>query len=73
VCFRRAARRPLIADRPDTRLHPVIGYADDATIFYVVLRTVVRAAGPGVVENHWPGSPEGLGAVRRLLSLPPSE
>ena len=46
---------------------PVIGYADDAIISYVVLRSVVRAAGPDVVTNHWPGSPEGLTAIRRLL------
>ena len=52
---------------------PVIGYADDAIISYVVLRSVVRSAGPDVAANHWPGSPEGLGAVRRLLSLPPCE
>ena len=46
---------------------PVVGYADDAIISYIVLRSVVRAAGPDVVANHWPGSPEGLTALRRLL------
>jgi uncharacterized membrane protein YkvA (DUF1232 family) len=46
---------------------PVVGYADDAIISYIVLRSVVRAAGPDVVTNHWPGSPEGLTALRRLL------
>lgn len=46
---------------------PVIGYADDAIVSYIVLRSVVRTAGPDVITQHWPGSPEGLAAVRRLL------
>ena len=45
---------------------PVVGYADDAILVALVLRSVVRAAGPAALERHWPGTPEGLAAVRRL-------
>ncbi|MFC4562394.1 YkvA family protein [Nocardiopsis mangrovi] len=49
---------------------PVLGYADDAIAVAVVLRSVVRAAGPRALERHWPGTPDGLAAVRRLAGLP---
>jgi uncharacterized membrane protein YkvA (DUF1232 family) len=49
---------------------PVLGYADDAVIVAVVLRSVVRSAGPEPLARHWPGSPEGLLLVRRLAGLP---
>jgi uncharacterized membrane protein YkvA (DUF1232 family) len=45
---------------------PVIGYADDAIVIALVLRSVTRAAGAEALERHWPGTPEGLAAVRRL-------
>ena len=45
---------------------PVVGYADDAILVAVVLRSVVRRAGPDSLARHWPGTPEGLSAVRRL-------
>ncbi|MFD1148086.1 YkvA family protein [Saccharothrix hoggarensis] len=45
---------------------PVLGYADDAIVACWVLRSVIRAAGPEVVAEHWPGTPEGLAVVRRL-------
>lgn len=45
---------------------PVIGYADDAVLVAVVLRSVVRVAGSESLERHWPGTPEGLAAVLRL-------
>ena len=48
---------------------PVIGYADDAVVIALVLRAVVRAAGPVALERHWRGTPAGLAAVRRLLRL----
>ena len=48
---------------------PVVGYADDAVVVALALRSVVRAAGSGPVERHWPGSPEGLAVVRRLAGL----
>jgi uncharacterized membrane protein YkvA (DUF1232 family) len=45
---------------------PVLGYADDAIVVAVVLRSVVRRAGADAVLRHWPGTPEGLVALRRL-------
>ena len=49
---------------------PVIGYADDAVLIALVLRSVTRAAGPDALDRHWPGTPEGLAAVRRLVGQP---
>jgi uncharacterized membrane protein YkvA (DUF1232 family) len=48
---------------------PVIGYADDALVVALVLRSVTRVAGPEALDRHWPGTPEGLAAVRRLTRL----
>ena len=48
---------------------PVLGYADDAIVVALALRSVARRAGPAAVERHWPGSPEGLTAVMRLVSV----
>jgi uncharacterized membrane protein YkvA (DUF1232 family) len=45
---------------------PVLGYADDVIIVALVLRSVVRRAGPDAVRRHWPGSEEGLTLVLRL-------
>ena len=45
---------------------PVLGYADDVMVVAIVLRSVVRAAGPEALERHWPGTPEGLRVVRML-------
>lgn len=46
---------------------PVLGYADDAVVVALVLRSVVRRAGPDALERHWPGTPEGLAALTRLV------
>ncbi|MGI8578535.1 MAG: YkvA family protein [Nocardioidaceae bacterium] len=48
---------------------PVIGYADDAIVVVLVLRSVTKRAGTEAVERHWPGTPEGLAVVRRLARL----
>ncbi len=48
---------------------PVIGYADDAVVVALVLRAVVRRAGPDALARHWPGTPAGLELVRRLAGL----
>jgi uncharacterized membrane protein YkvA (DUF1232 family) len=45
---------------------PVIGYADDAIVVTLVLRSVVKSAGQEAVVRHWPGSDDGLAAVLRL-------
>ena len=49
---------------------PVLGYADDAIIVAAALRSVVRRAGYGALDKHWPGTPEGLQSVRRLAGIP---
>ncbi|MEU9791260.1 DUF1232 domain-containing protein [Streptomyces sparsogenes] len=49
---------------------PVLGYADDAIVVAAVLRSVVRHAGPEALARHWPGTDDGLTAVRRLAGLP---
>jgi uncharacterized membrane protein YkvA (DUF1232 family) len=49
---------------------PVIGYADDAIAVALVLRSVVRRAGPDALSRHWPGTAAGLAALRRATRLP---
>jgi uncharacterized membrane protein YkvA (DUF1232 family) len=49
---------------------PVLGYADDAVIVALVLRYITRKAGPDAIAKHWPGTPDGLAAVRKLCRLP---
>jgi uncharacterized membrane protein YkvA (DUF1232 family) len=49
---------------------PVLGHADDAIVVALALRSVVRRAGAAAVERHWPGTPEGLAALRRASRLP---
>jgi uncharacterized membrane protein YkvA (DUF1232 family) len=48
---------------------PVLGYADDAIIVSLVLRSVARHAGAPVVRRHWPGTDDGLAALGRLTGL----
>ncbi|HEX2851216.1 MAG TPA: DUF1232 domain-containing protein [Acidimicrobiales bacterium] len=48
---------------------PVLGYADDVIIVALVLRSVVRRAGPTTIEQQWTGTPRGLAIVRRLGGL----
>ncbi|SFF87078.1 YkvA family protein [Curtobacterium sp. YR515] len=48
---------------------PVIGYLDDAIVVALVLRFVTRRAGAAAVDRHWPGTPEGLRAVRAAVGL----
>jgi uncharacterized membrane protein YkvA (DUF1232 family) len=48
---------------------PVIGYADDAVVVALVLRSVVRRAGADALRRHWPGTPEGLALVLRLAGI----
>ena len=49
---------------------PVIGYADDAIVIGVVLRSVIRRAGPEIVREHWPGSDDGLSLLAELCGIP---
>jgi uncharacterized membrane protein YkvA (DUF1232 family) len=48
---------------------PVLGYADDAIIVAIVLRSATRSAGLEALAKHWPGTPEGLTALKHLCRL----
>lgn len=48
---------------------PVLGHADDAILAVIVLRSVVRRAGPDAIRRHWPGTPDGLAALARAAGL----
>jgi uncharacterized membrane protein YkvA (DUF1232 family) len=45
---------------------PILGYADDAVIVALVLRSVLRRAGEDALRRHWPGSPQGLAVVLQM-------
>jgi uncharacterized membrane protein YkvA (DUF1232 family) len=45
---------------------PGIGGLDDAVVAGLVLRHLVRRAGPEVVREHWPGDPRTLGLLLRV-------
>jgi uncharacterized membrane protein YkvA (DUF1232 family) len=45
---------------------PVAGQIDDAIVAALALRYVLRAGGPGLLREHWPGPEVSLDAVVRL-------
>ena len=47
---------------------PVVGHVDDAVVVVVVLRGVLRAAGPAVVTEHWAGSQSVLAVLTRVAA-----
>ncbi len=49
---------------------PVIGPADDVIVVTILLRSLIRRAGPETLRRHWPGTPEGLAVLSRLCKLP---
>lgn len=49
---------------------PVAGQLDDVILVALVLRLVLRGGGPALLDEHWPGPPEGVGLVRRLAFGP---
>jgi uncharacterized membrane protein YkvA (DUF1232 family) len=49
---------------------PVIGPADDIIVVTILLRSLIRHAGPEAVQRHWPGTPQGLAVLARLCKLP---
>ena len=71
VAARRTSQRVDLRDLlrlvPD--VIPVVGYADDVVVVALVLRSVVRRAGPEAIERHWPGTDAGLAAVLRLAGV----
>ncbi len=48
---------------------PVVGYLDDAVVLAWALRRIVRAAGPVVVREQWPGPARSLELVLRLATM----
>jgi uncharacterized membrane protein YkvA (DUF1232 family) len=46
---------------------PVAGQLDDAIVVALAIRWVGRTAGPAVVRDLWPGPPESLAVLGRLL------
>jgi uncharacterized membrane protein YkvA (DUF1232 family) len=47
---------------------PVAGQLDDALLLALVLRGVLRSAGSGALDEHWPGPPRGRDLLRRLMA-----
>lgn len=45
---------------------PIAGQLDDAIIVALVLRSMLRAGGPELLREHWPGPPSSLNALTRL-------
>jgi uncharacterized membrane protein YkvA (DUF1232 family) len=45
---------------------PILGYADDAIIVAIALRSVAHRAGTDALRRHWRGTPEGFEVVLRL-------
>ena len=48
---------------------PGVGALDDALIAALVLRHLVKRAGPEVVRSHWQGDPRSLGMLLRLAGV----
>jgi uncharacterized membrane protein YkvA (DUF1232 family) len=51
---------------------PVLGPLDDVIVVGLVLRHLVRRAGPGVVLEHWRGDPRVLRTAFRLARVAPA-
>ena len=47
-------------------LIPVAGQLDDAIIVALALRSILRAGGPQLLREHWPGPQSSLNAINRL-------
>ncbi len=48
---------------------PVIGPIDDAVVAALVLRHLIRRAGPEVVREHWQGGPHTLRVLLRVSGV----
>ena len=46
---------------------PVLGPLDDVVVVALILRRLVRRAGPDVVAEHWRGDPATLQRILRLV------
>lgn len=49
---------------------PVIGQLDDAIVVALVLRSILRAGGPTLLREHWPGPASSLNVLERLAYGP---
>jgi uncharacterized membrane protein YkvA (DUF1232 family) len=49
---------------------PVIGQLDDAIVVALVLRRILRAGGPTLLREHWPGPASSLNVLERLAYGP---
>lgn len=45
---------------------PVAGQLDDVIIVALALRTAIRASGPKLLREHWPGPQTSLDVLTRL-------
>ena len=48
---------------------PVLGPLDDAVVAALILRYLVRRAGPDVVRRHWRGDPHTLDLILRAARI----
>ena len=49
---------------------PVLGFADDAILIGLVIRSLVRRAGPEIIRQTWPGTDAGLDLLAKLCNVP---
>jgi uncharacterized membrane protein YkvA (DUF1232 family) len=49
---------------------PVAGQFDDAILVALVLRALLRSAGPRLVREHWPGPPALVAPLERFAAAP---
>jgi len=52
---------------------PVFGYADDAIIVTIALRSMVRRTGTDELHCRWPGTEDGFAALCRLPGFRPPQ
>lgn len=45
---------------------PIAGQLDDAILVALTLRFVLHGSGRELVDEHWPGPPEGLAVIQRF-------
>lgn len=51
---------------------PILGQLDDAILVALVLRGLLRSAGPRLLREHWPGPPGLLVPLERFAGVAPA-
>src|ERR671922_1336027 len=51
---------------------PIAGQLDDALLVALVLRGLLRSAGPRLVREHWPGPPALIAPLERFAAAAPA-